>query len=174
MSKVMISIVGCTCDSDVYFCRTLAEKMEIKYREQDNELKIQVEILLEIDYIKRLEAVKVKHGGQFYSHKSLHFILLDGEYLGDRRTLIELAKEIGVEDAETDFVMENIHLEFFSLIAALPNANKSVKIKDKQVFKKVFEQGSVIVAISLPLLIDVLFVFIIMFLLLLLLFWLFI
>ena len=62
-----------------------------------------VEILLEVDYVKRLDELKHKYGGKFYSHKAKHLVFDDREgiYLGDVSALIQIAKDYGIEDPDS-------------------------------------------------------------------------
>ena len=69
-----------------------------------------VEILLEIDYMKRLEGLKLKHGGKFHSYNKLYVTTFDESYLGDRNDLIKLAEQYGVEGAEESDVIEEIQI----------------------------------------------------------------
>ena len=67
----------------------------------DKNVAVEFSAMLEIDYISRVNQLRVSHGGGFYSHKSNNCILKDGQYFGDLLKLIDMAmKDYGIEDAE--------------------------------------------------------------------------
>lgn len=91
------TIFGATFDSDLYFSRHVAERI----LSVSDGSTLDFEALLEIDYIHRLNVLRLGKGGGFYGHKQTHCILRDGEYMGDIMTLLEVAvNEFGIEDAE--------------------------------------------------------------------------
>lgn len=80
------------------------EKVE-KFKLPSSPIDVQINftVVLEVDYINRLQQLKDKYGGGLYGHSSsrLHVVLRNGQYIGGLKEMKQLAeKEYGFDDAE--------------------------------------------------------------------------
>jgi len=92
-----MTIFGSTCDADLYFAQYIANRISGK----SENVTVEFESMLEIDYISRILKLRQSHGGNFYSHKLNHIILINGEYFGDLMKLMKMAVEqYDIDDAE--------------------------------------------------------------------------
>ena len=86
-----LTILGCTFDSDVYYCQTVATQMIPLLAEALGiTLIVNFDVVLEIEYLKQLEELK-KTRSQLYNYKASHIILRDGNVVGDKTALLNLA-----------------------------------------------------------------------------------
>ena len=114
-------ILGASHDPEVYFSLFLAKRiqtrmglMEKQERPEEPagkfklpsspvEVAINFSVVLEVDYITRLQQLKEKYGGGLYVHPStrLHVVLRNGVYVGGLQELKQLAeKDYGFDDAD--------------------------------------------------------------------------
>jgi hypothetical protein len=90
-------VLGASTDEDSYFCEHLTKRIA----KIDKNVTIEFELLLEVDYLRKLKELTVKFGGDLYTHDLNHLVLKNGEYVGGAMAMINLAKNrYGIEDAE--------------------------------------------------------------------------
>jgi hypothetical protein len=90
-------IFGSSGDPETYFSRHVAERIA----KIAADVEIRFEVLLELDYIMKLQELKLTEGGGYYSHSSTHCIVRNGNILGDLISLVRVAEiEFGIENAE--------------------------------------------------------------------------
>ena len=92
MTTTTLTILGCTFDSDVYYCQSIAQQMIPLLADTFGiTLLVNVDVVLEIEYLKQLEELKKTLGSQLYNYKASHVILQDGVVVGDKTALLNLA-----------------------------------------------------------------------------------
>jgi len=64
-------------------------------------IEVEISLMLELEYFTKLNELRLSRGGAFYSHKATHFVLRNGELIGDFMALISIAvEEFLIADAE--------------------------------------------------------------------------
>lgn len=87
----------------------------------DNPPSFEFRAILEIDFIRKLEGLRVSLGGAIYSHTAAHVVLLNDQYLGDSTALLRhCMSEPGMEDTEPD-LLENMQSATFETARCLEN-----------------------------------------------------
>ena len=87
----------------------------------DNPPLIEFKAILEIDYIRKLEVLRISLGGAIYSHTAAHVVLLNDQYLGDSSALLQYCtSQLGMEDTEPD-LLENMQYATLETARCLEN-----------------------------------------------------
>jgi hypothetical protein len=91
-------VLGASTDEDSYFCEHLTKRIA----KVDKNVTIEFELLLEVDYLRKLKDLTLKFGGDLYTHDLNHLVMKNGDtYIGGAMAMINLAKNrYGIEDAE--------------------------------------------------------------------------
>jgi hypothetical protein len=100
-------IVGASYDPDTYFCHHLSKRIA----KQVEDIHIEFQVMLELDYIKLLNELRKSLGGGLYTHKVAHLVMKDNEYVGNALALIKMAvKDYGIGDAEiaNNFIFDRL------------------------------------------------------------------
>lgn len=92
MPLISFTIIGCANDPDLYYCRDLVKQAEPVIAEQGHTVSLISDMMLEVDWLQRLEEFKQEGQSQFYKHKAHYVILRDGVYLGTIDELIEFVQ----------------------------------------------------------------------------------
>lgn len=91
------TIFGASYDAELYFSHHVAKRIADK----SPGTYIEFNVMLEIDYLNRMKALRVEKKGNFYSFRSNYCVMRDGLLLGTLDDLVEVAiKEFGIVDAE--------------------------------------------------------------------------
>jgi len=91
-------IFGTVNDSDTHFCEYLAKRIS---GTSEEDIKVESSILLEIDYLVKLEEMRKVYGGFLFTYNKGHVVLRNKSIVGDIKQLINIAKtEYNIEDAE--------------------------------------------------------------------------
>lgn len=86
---------------------------------------IEFKAILEIDYIRKLDELRVSLGGAIYSHTASHVVLLNDQYLGDSSTLLRhCISQPGMEDTEPD-LLENMQFATLETARCLENISSA-------------------------------------------------
>ena len=107
----MLKILGSVNDADAFFARDVARRLVSVLSEQMADTKppsVRFEVLLEVDYLKRLTELTNEHGGTFYGHKAMHVVVADNAtYVGGARDLVRWVQTTyGVDVSDTMYDAE--------------------------------------------------------------------
>lgn len=68
---------------------------------QHEHIKTELYVFLEVDYLAKLMELRKTHTGTFNAYVKQHIVFIDGNFIGDYKTLIQVATDsYGIEDAE--------------------------------------------------------------------------
>ncbi len=97
-----IYVLGASTDEDSYFCHHLAKRIAKVLEKTGVIVDIEFELCLEVDFNRKIEALRLSLGGSLYTHTETNLVMVNGKkYIGAAMAMIKFAKNIyGIEDAE--------------------------------------------------------------------------
>jgi hypothetical protein len=124
-------VLGSVHNPDTYFARHVCQRIGKVFPD----VSVDIDICLELDYVKKFRALRNKYGGGLYTHDLTYVVLRDdGVYVGDVMALVKLANtDFGITDAE---IVNQVVFD---------------KYAREETMKMIEENGKTVVAISFAL-----------------------